>query len=461
VSPAPSFELLRLVALPAGAEIAVVELEGRLGPAAARAGGAPRALKPRLLLEDDEGRLDISAASCDVEGRILRATFAVPTSRLADAALAVGLRDVLFDLPAPDTIPGAEREIALAREANGLRRELHAARAELAAAAEEREAALAEVRREEEERLAAAELLIAREREEAAARQAALAAELETARREAEAREEAARAQAAEREEAARTEADAREQTVRAETQAREEAIREDAGARLADLEAELDAARSDADAREARARSDAETRLERLRAEMDARMEELRAELRERSRAPSPDDPLGAGPPPPAVGLPDPRVASDPMPTPDLPTIRPSTAAGRGGPPGSPPRRPGSGDLDWEDQRVPRPGGLFDEPYDPAPDPPPGGGGEGGSVLADPDDELDEDATAPQPLRRVRRTGEPVPPRSQAATQVRARPGAPGDDAPDPRQASAVRYIVLAFVALAILLVVLAIAAL
>ncbi len=185
MSPSPSFEVLRFVALPAGAELAVVELEGRLRPAAQRSGATPRALKARLLLEDDEGGLDLPAATSQLEGRVLRASFAVPAGRLAGAALAVGVRDLLFDLPAPDTIPGAEREIALAREANALRRELTATRAELAEAEEAREAAIADARREEEERLAAAEVLIAREREEAAQREAALAEQLEAARAEA------------------------------------------------------------------------------------------------------------------------------------------------------------------------------------------------------------------------------------------------------------------------------------
>ncbi len=484
---APSFELLRLVALPAGADVAVIELEGRLRPAAQRSGTTPRALKPRLLLEDEAGRMDIPAATHELEGRVLRAAFAVPTARLAGAELAVGVRDVLFDLPAPDTIPGAEREIALAREANALRRELAAARAEVAEAEEAREAALAEARREGEERLAAAEVLIARERDEAATREAALTEQLEAEGRE-----------AAAREEELRREADAREEAARVEGASAHAAARHEFDARVAALQAELEAARREADAREEHVRQEALAQMEQLRADADARLEQARAGqaaaergAAERGAAEPATDPgvpggravaeggpggqpaaaaqaradqatveLGAVPAPRDVdrGPAGPAAAADP----DPPTIRPSTAAGRAEPPRG---RGGAGgraeDAVWQEPAGARAGGLFDEPYDPHPGPATGGAAGGGSVLVDPDD-LDDDATAPQPLRRVRRTGEPVPPRGQPATQARPRgPAASRGEEPAVGEASVLRYIALGFVVLALLLVILAIAAL
>jgi hypothetical protein len=478
---APSFELLRLVALPAGADVAVVELEGRLRPAAQRSGTTPRALKPRLLLEDEAGRMDIPAATHELEGRVLRAAFAVPTARLAGAELAIGVRDVLFDLPAPDTIPGAEREIALAREANALRRELAAARAELAEAEEAREAAVAEARREGEERLAAAEVLIARERDEAATREAALTEQLEAEGRE-----------AAAREEELRREAEAREEAARVEGAGAHAAARQEFDAQVADLQAELEAARREVDARELHVRQEALAQMQQLRADADARVEQARAgqaaaeraaaeraaaeraaaERAEVERAAAEraaptqagaDEAtveLGAVPVPQDVDLGPPGPAA--APEPDPPTIRPSTAAGRAEPPRS---RGGAGDRAddaiWQEPAGTRAGGLFDEPYDSHPGS--AGGAAGGSVLADPDDlDDDEDATAPQPLRRVRRTGEPVPPRSQPATQVRPRgPAASRPEEPAVGEASVLRYIALGFVVLTLLLVILAIAAL
>ncbi len=502
---APSFELLRLVALPAGADVAVVELEGRLRPAAQRAGTTPRPLKPRLLLEDEDGRMDIPAATHELEGRVLRAAFAVPTARLAGAELAVGIRDVLFDLPAPDTIPGAEREIALAREANALRRELTGTRAELAEAEEAREAAVAEARRQGEERLAAAEVLIAREREEATTREAALTEQLEAEGREAAAREEELRRAAAAREEELRQGAAAREEELRRDAEAREEAARAEgedaraaasrqADARVAALQAELDAAHREADAREDHVRREAQAQITQLRADADARLEQLRGDLDrlEQGRAgqaagerrvegvpvEQPTAELGAVAPPrdagqPTTGLGAVAPPRDPGPSAstaephagggDAPrTIRPSTAAARAEAPTSRSAGAGiAGDPAWQEPGGVR-GGLFDEPYDPHPGQVPGAGADAdaGSVLAEPDD-LDDEATAPQPLRRVRRTGEPVPPRGQPPTQVRPRAAPARTETPAAGEASVLRYIVLGFVLLTILLVVLAIAAL
>jgi hypothetical protein len=153
-------------------------------------------------------------------------------------------------------------------------------------------------------------------------------------------------------------------------------------------------------------------------------------------------------------------QLGSD-VPPEEPPAIRPSTAAGRAErPPRRPPRRSVPAAEDWEDPEQ-EDGGLFDDAYDPRSRPRGAGGPGGRSVRLDPDD-LDDEPTAPQPLRRVRRTGAPVPPRGQPATQVRSRAATSRseDEGPDD-DASRTRYLVVAVVLVVILLALLGILAL
>jgi hypothetical protein len=153
-----SFEVLRFVAEPVSAGVALLDLEGRF-----RAGTRRRLGVPRLVAEDADGSRELAPAEAgeavaEPDGSLWRATFAVAIDELGGSvfSLAVG-RELLLGLPAPD-IAGAsgDREVRLAREANALRRTADEARdaaaAALASAGAERsareaaESELAEVR---------------------------------------------------------------------------------------------------------------------------------------------------------------------------------------------------------------------------------------------------------------------------------------------------------------------------
>jgi hypothetical protein len=134
-----AFEVLRFTAAPASGELAVLELEGRFRAPARRRLGAPR-----LLAEDREERLEVSAAdggdaTADPDGARWRASFAVPLRMLGngDFALAVG-REMLVDLPRPDrdeeAVGAGDLHVRLAREANALRALADEARAAASAA---------------------------------------------------------------------------------------------------------------------------------------------------------------------------------------------------------------------------------------------------------------------------------------------------------------------------------------
>lgn len=208
----PVFELERFSAAPVSGDVAVVEVDGRF------AGDALNGSPPTLLVESARGdRVELPALApvAGPDGR-WHASFAVPADRLDGTSFALVLRDVLLDLPAPDTSAAdGDRLVALARELNQLRRELDVARAAadgaderlaeqaseaeadkdraLTASAERMEAALrearerhaAELRRLQGEATAATDAL-ARERaraEETEGQRDALAEELREARR--------------------------------------------------------------------------------------------------------------------------------------------------------------------------------------------------------------------------------------------------------------------------------------
>ena len=131
-----SFEVLRFTVEPVSAEVALLELEGRF-----RAETRRRLGVPRLMAESDEGSREVapaaaSEAQAEPDGGLWRASYAVALEILDDGsfALAVG-RELLVGLPAPDLAEtSGEREVRLAREANALRRTADEARAAAAAA---------------------------------------------------------------------------------------------------------------------------------------------------------------------------------------------------------------------------------------------------------------------------------------------------------------------------------------
>lgn len=127
----PVFELERFSAAPVSGDVAVVEVDGRF------AGDALNGSPPTLLVESARGERVELPALAPVDGPEGRwhASFAVPADRLDGTSFALVLRDVLLDLPEPDR-SGADgdRLVALARELNGLRRELDEARAAALAA---------------------------------------------------------------------------------------------------------------------------------------------------------------------------------------------------------------------------------------------------------------------------------------------------------------------------------------
>jgi len=178
----PAFELLRFCARPAGADAAVLELEGRFSSTTERGIG-----RPRLVVDDRSGVVTevspvvVDDATAGPEAPGWRAVYAVPLGALhtGDFALAVGRR-LLLDLPAPDLEDAggaaARQHVRLAREVNRLRR-LGDEAAARAAGAEERHDRIADELETERERRARAEAERDAARDEAAATRIALQAE--------------------------------------------------------------------------------------------------------------------------------------------------------------------------------------------------------------------------------------------------------------------------------------------
>jgi len=182
----PAFELLRFSAVPAGEDVAVLELEGRFSSRAERDIG-----RPRLVVEDPSGAVTEALpvtggdATAGPEASGWRAAYAVPlaTVHTGDFALAVG-RWLLLDLPAPDLEDAggaaARRHVRLAREVNRLRRLGDEAVAG-AAAAQERHDRVADGLEAERRRRERSEAERDAARDEAAALRTALEAEREHA----------------------------------------------------------------------------------------------------------------------------------------------------------------------------------------------------------------------------------------------------------------------------------------
>lgn len=194
---APALELLRFRAVPAGTEVAVLELEGRF------ASPSPRRLgRPRLLVHADERQVEAAAVSrqeafAGPDAAVWRALYALPLAAVdGPFTLAVG-RKLLLDLPEPhvETAEGAPatHHVRLAREANAQRRRADEAEDQLAATTAEARrlgAELAAAREEigrlggelasAQEAAQASDQRAQAERERAAAAAAAARSELET-----------------------------------------------------------------------------------------------------------------------------------------------------------------------------------------------------------------------------------------------------------------------------------------
>jgi hypothetical protein len=211
-----AFEVLEFTATPGSPDVAVLQLEGRFRAPARRRLGAPR-----LLAENADERIEVPAAdggdaTAEPDGAHWRASFAVPLRALAGAEYALAVGRELLDLPAPDRDEGAngasDLHVRLAREANALRALADEAR-EAAAAALGR----ADTERGQRERLEAEMRGERHAREELATRLSQFEAEL-TARDEALAQKgREHEAALAEREEAVRAEGDERVAAVEAE----------------------------------------------------------------------------------------------------------------------------------------------------------------------------------------------------------------------------------------------------
>jgi hypothetical protein len=212
-----AFEVLEFTATPGSPDVAVLQLEGRF-----RAPGRRRLGAPLLLAENAEERVEVGAAdggdaTAEPDGAHWRGSFAVPLRVLAGATFALAVGRELLDLPAPDRDESAngasDLHVRLAREANALRGLADEAR-EAAAAALGR----ADTERGQRERLEAEMRGERHAREELATRLSQFEAEL-TARDEAleQVRREHAEA-LAEREAAVRAEGDDRVAAVERET---------------------------------------------------------------------------------------------------------------------------------------------------------------------------------------------------------------------------------------------------
>jgi hypothetical protein len=290
------FELLRFSVVPTGADVAVVELEGRFPR------GRERFVRrPVLVIEGIDGeRTEIPAVWSSLDGVRWSGIFAVPDMPLEDVTFALGVRGTLLDLPEPDRAPDSDRVAALAREANQLRRRVEAAEERAAgveAEADER-AASAEAAADERARAAQAEAQERATSAEAAADERARAAQAEADERiaaadervravqaDAEERATAAGAAAAERAEQAEAAAAARVEEAQSGVTGRVEAVESELTQRLWDAEERATAAEDRATAAE-QALGAAEAGLDVLRAELAEERERAHqaiAELLER----------------------------------------------------------------------------------------------------------------------------------------------------------------------------------
>lgn len=287
----PAFELLRFRAVPAGMDVAVLELEGRFAAPTQRRLG-----RPRLLVQADDRQVEAAAVSgreafAGPDAAVWSAVYALPLAAVDGAfTLAVGRR-LLLDLPEPyvETTEGAPaaHHVRLAREANALRRRADEADAELAAASAERDRLAGELAsaRDEAERLrgelaAAEEAKRATEQRTEAEREQASEAAAQ-ARRELEAEQVRTREAAAQ----GRRDVEAERQKAReAAAQAARELEEERERARKAAEEAagELESERAAAGRAVDRVRREADSRAHRVQEEHSHRLEGAHREAQE-----------------------------------------------------------------------------------------------------------------------------------------------------------------------------------
>lgn len=282
-----SFELERFSVAPVTADVALLEVEGRI------AGTPSRSRAPRLLVEHDDGdRREHAPVEATAQDGQMRVSFAVPAEDAEAPGLALAVGGLLLDLPTPDPVPGADRVVALLRDVNGLRHEASTLRRERTAALEAEAERTAELERQElalvereaaarseaDERAAAAELA-AQERTEAAeamAQERAEAAELA-----AQERAEAAEAMAQRHQAAADEIAVERVATAEQAAGERQEELERAATAREGEHERAVEELRRDA--------AGTHEELEAVRRMLEQREEELRVAIGPRTRAAAP----------------------------------------------------------------------------------------------------------------------------------------------------------------------------
>jgi hypothetical protein len=148
VSATSTFELLGFTTVAAGAEAALIEVEGSFP-----GGRPPRAAATRLLVDGGDGaRYELPAVTCGGDIERWRASFAVPLAAIAGASFALVVRRIVVELPQPDALPAdADRLVRSAREVNALRRQLE--RVETSAAEAQALRAQADTLREERDAL--------------------------------------------------------------------------------------------------------------------------------------------------------------------------------------------------------------------------------------------------------------------------------------------------------------------
>ena len=168
------FELLAFTAAPVAGALVVIEVEGRF---ADRSGRFAR--QPALVVEaaDDRPRLELAPVRAELRDAYWRGVYAIPAEAFLEARFALGVRETLLELPAPDEAATARDEAAARIDAAEQRASDAEARAQAAEEAARAADAGTDVLRAE----------LAEERERSRAAIAVLEADLEAARRRADA----------------------------------------------------------------------------------------------------------------------------------------------------------------------------------------------------------------------------------------------------------------------------------
>jgi hypothetical protein len=135
------FELRRFSAAAVSPDLAVVELEGTFGGTRGRF-----ARQPVLVVEEPGApRVELTPVRVRHDEDRWHGVYAAPLGALDGGTFALGVRGVLHELPAPDPADDGDRLVAVAREANMLRRRVEALEAERDAAVSDAARARAEL----------------------------------------------------------------------------------------------------------------------------------------------------------------------------------------------------------------------------------------------------------------------------------------------------------------------------